>query len=302
MSKRRYKEYLWGDTAKIPRTTCWRSKQHAELENGGNINNNNHVETATTDISENETVTQFDYSSGGEGGLEPAPFYLNSDVASDDEYLNDSDYSDESSHSTFLQSDNESSSDENDEEVLTNLIGYNQPIYEGANLTSNQSLLLLMSFILKHQLTDDAVNDFLTIMNLHLPNVVPESKYLFYKKFNYQAFDRHYFCGDCTFYFGGTSDQCDPDLQCSCRTSKRIEDAQKNKCYFSYWPLESQLKLMLQDDTLANCLLNRMEKDHSGDITDATDGSLYKQLKEVHGYGINDISLLWNADGVPVFR
>ena len=29
-----------------------------------------------------------------------------------------------------------------------------------------------MSFILKHQLTDDAVNDFLTIMNLHLPNVV----------------------------------------------------------------------------------------------------------------------------------
>ena len=45
-----------------------------------------------------------------------------------------------------------------------------------------------------------------------------------------------------------------------------------------------------------------MEKDHSSDITDATDGSLYKQLKEVHGYGINDISLLWNADGIPVFR
>ena len=102
MSKRRYKEYLWDDTAKIPRTTCCRSKQHAELENGGNINNN-HVETAITDISENERVTQFEYSSSGEGELEPAPFYLNSDVASDNEYLNDSDYSDESSDSTFFK-------------------------------------------------------------------------------------------------------------------------------------------------------------------------------------------------------
>ncbi len=172
---------------------------------------------------------------------------------------------------------------------------------EGADLTSNQSLLLMMSFILKHQLTDDAVNDFLTIMNLHLPNVVPESKYLFYKKFNYQAFDRHYFCGDCTFYFG-TNDQCDPDIQCSCPTPKGIETAKENKWYFSYWPLESQLKLMLQDDAISNCLLNRTEKRHSGHITDATDGNLYKQLKEVHGYGNSDISLLWNADGVPVFR
>ena len=159
----------------------------------------------------------------------------------------------------------------------------------------------MMSFILKHQLTDDAVNDFLTIMNLHLPNVVPESKYLFYKKFNYQAFDRHYFCGDCTFYFG-TNDQCDPDIQCSCPTPKGIETAKENKWYFSYWPLESQLKLMLQDDAISNCLLNRTEKRHSGHITDATDGNLYKQLKEVHGYGNSDISLLWNADGVPVFR
>ena len=138
-------------------------------------------------------------------------------------------------------------------------------------------------------------------MNLHSPNVVPESKYFFYKKFNYQAFDRHYFCGACTFYFG-TSDQCDPNIQCSCQTSKHIKHAQKNQWYFRYWPLEAQVKLMLQDDASANCLFNRVEKDHSHDITDATDGNLYNQLKEVHGYGIDDISLLWNAECVPVFR
>ena len=55
-------------------------------------------------------------------------------------------------------------------------------IYEGAKLTHNQSLVLLMSFVLKHKLMDQALGDVLTIMNMHLPNVVPETKYLIYKK------------------------------------------------------------------------------------------------------------------------
>ena len=41
---------------------------------------------------------------------------------------------------------------------------------------------------------------------------------------------------------------------------------------------------MLQDEAIANCLLNRTEQDHGGSITDATDGNLYQQLKEVHGH------------------
>ncbi len=179
--------------------------------------------------------------------------------------------------------------------------GGTDPIYKGADLTHNQSLLLLMAFVIKHQLTDQALNDFLTIMNMHLPTVVPETKYLFYKKFNHQAFTRHYFCGDCTFYFG-PSEKCDADKVCQCHAPKSVDAAKTNKWYFSYWPLESQLELLLDDDAIASCLLNQTDKDHGGCITDATDGHLYKQLKVVHGYGPNDISLLWNTDGVPVFR
>lgn len=94
---------------------------------------------------------------------------------------------------------------------------------------------------------------------------------------------------------------CDADKVCLCHVPKSVETAKVNKWYFSYWSLQAQqLKLILQDDT--NHLLNQTEKDHGDCITDATDGYLYKQLKEVHGYGPNDISLLWNADGVPVFR
>jgi hypothetical protein len=305
MSKRRYKEYLRDDTALIPRTTRWRNENYGEFEDERNNDYDNPSAT-----SEDETVVEFNYPSSGEDDFninETTPSDTNSVSNSDIDYDcgNQSDLNDESSD-IFQQSSGESSSDDGDDEEeeiqdVANSIGGNQPIFEGANLTGNQSLLLLMSFILKHQLTDNAVNDFLTIMNMHLPNVVPESKYLFYKKFNFQSFVRHYFCGDCTFYFG-PSDQCDADIQCSCLISKSIETAKENKWYFSYWPLESQLKLMLEDDAIADCLLNRVEKDNGGNITDAVDGDLYKQLKDIHGYGTSDISLLWNADGVPVFR
>ena len=37
-------------------------------------------------------------------------------------------------------------------------------------------------------------------------------------------------------------------------------------------------------------------------INDCIDGHLFKSLREEHGYGPNDISSLWNVDGVPVFR
>jgi hypothetical protein len=160
-----------------------------------------------------------------------------------------------------------------------------------------------MSFVLKHHLTDQALGDFLTIMNMHLPNVVPQTKYLFYKKFDHQTFVHHYFCEECFFYFGPSS-KCDKDKVCSCYVPKDVESAKINKSYFSYWSLQSQLQLILQDDSVAQSILNRPAKDHYDDmyITDAIDGELYKKLKDVHGYGEKDISLLWNADGVPVFR
>ena len=227
---------------------------------------------------------------------------LDKSTSSLDDFSSDTnsehDYS--SSSSDIFEESGDVSRNVNEEQNFGFVNGGNQPRYEGADLTHNQSLLLLMSFVLRHQLTDEALNDFLSIMNMHLPNVVPESKYLFYKKFNHQAFTHHYFCGDCTFYFG-PSNECGANKLCLCHVPNSVESAKLNKWYFSYWSLESQLKLLLQDDTIADCLLNRTENDHGDCLTDATDGILYKQLKEVHGYGPNNISLLWNANGVPVF-
>jgi hypothetical protein len=329
MSKRRYKEYLRDDTATIPRTTRWRNNDGFHVDY---LLDSNNTEFMNNQVSVNQPrLVQLDYSSYDEADEMPdqldesvlsdndQPF---SDLDTDFDFISD-ERDDFSSSSVGNNWDEISVGDDFDESMDSNSFdgcddgcessnqesnqfgfdhGGHQPIYEGADLTQNQSLLLLMSFVLKHQLTNDALGDFLTIMNMHLPNVVPDTKYLFYKKFNHQGFVRHYFCANCTFYFG-PSTEGDPNRQCSCDVPSSVDTAKVNKWYFSYWPLQSQLRLLLQDDEIANCLLNRMERDYHGDhITDATDGNIYKQLKETHGYGPNDISLLWNADGVPVFR
>ena len=276
-------------------------------DRGSNLNSND-CEDPSTDYDETLDNDGFDFKESVSDSDHLASSPTQNDVGTDGSDVFDDEWSDLWSN----VSDSDSWSDHsNDAHLYTESIeepndfvnGGDEPIYEGADLTHNQSLVLLMSFVLKHQLTDQALGDFLTIMNMHLPNVVPETKYLFYKKFNHQRFVRHYFCDECFFYFG-PNNKCGEDEVCSCHVPKNLESAKISKSYFSYWSLQSQLELILQDDSIAESLLNQPAKDHNDNryITDATDGQLYKNLKEAHGYGQKDISLLWNADGVPVFQ
>ena len=46
---------------------------------------------------------------------------------------------------------------------------FRTPLYEGARISLGISLMLLMSFAIKHSLTDSAVRDLLQVLNLHCP-------------------------------------------------------------------------------------------------------------------------------------
>lgn len=61
--------------------------------------------------------------------------------------------------------------------------GGDSPVYPGAAITKNQSLLLILSYILRHKLTDVALNDLLLLLNTLFPGIAPTSKYRFYKAF-----------------------------------------------------------------------------------------------------------------------
>ena len=57
----------------------------------------------------------------------------------------------------------------------------NEVIYPGSVITSAQSIVILVAFLLKHNMTDAALIDLLDMLNMFLPSTFPSSKYKFYK-------------------------------------------------------------------------------------------------------------------------
>lgn len=71
-------------------------------------------------------------------------------------------------------------------------------IYEGAKITKNESNLLIMSFIIRHNITYYGLEDLLEFINCRSSNTIQTSKYLFSKSFPETAsFKTFFYCPDC---------------------------------------------------------------------------------------------------------
>ncbi|XP_034046403.1 protein PFC0760c-like [Thalassophryne amazonica] len=81
----------------------------------------------------------------------------------------------------FQHGDGEEGNEPDDNYQGFSLQDGNLPIYPDAPITKSQSLLLIVSYVLRHGLSDSALDDLLSLMNIHCPNSVPTSKYLLYK-------------------------------------------------------------------------------------------------------------------------
>lgn len=82
------------------------------------------------------------------------------------------------------------------------LLDGDDPVYPGAPLTKGQSLLLLMSYILRHNLTAVSLDHLLKIFNEHFPGMVPVTTYLFRKAYGqYGSFEPHFYCPTCENYW-----------------------------------------------------------------------------------------------------
>ena len=68
--------------------------------------------------------------------------------------------------------------------------------------------------------------------------------------------------------------------------------------------MENQLKQLLSDPEFYKLLTDRNLEvlAQSNEVSDITTGELYQDLIKSHGLSKNDISLTWNADGIPVFK
>jgi len=165
------------------------------------------------------------------------------------------------------------------------------PLYTGSEITIAQAMVLILSFSLRHSLTASAVEDLLKLLNVFLPssNILPESLHLFRKIFHNpsESLNVHLFCNICQTYLSKNNMHCP---ECN-----EINDPKKNIAEGNFYislSIEDQLRDILQKDDSA------FESEEYG-INDVRKGEMYQTLPN---FTVNDISLLWNCDGIPMFK
>ena len=113
-------------------------------------------------------------------------------------------------------------------------------LYPGAKITLGMSMLLIITFSMRHQLSGTALADLLTLIDLHLiaPNCFTRSMTTLHKFFKQlkNPVQFHYYCSFCYEYIGIHKRPCCTNKHC-------LQDLTKKNglSYFIVIPLEPQL-------------------------------------------------------------
>ncbi|XP_070551310.1 uncharacterized protein [Ptychodera flava] len=166
-------------------------------------------------------------------------------------------------------------------------------------------MLLIITYVLKYHLSGEALTDLLQLINLHCAASHPglQSIHVFFKYFqklqNPLVF--HHYCSSCLFKLDDPSVVICPNDVCHNDLSKHGA-----KSFFIEIPIEAQLQSLFSRGNFYDDLAHRFrrKKKHQKDIADIYDGSLYQRHFVNNGILSHqeNISLMWNTDGVPVFK
>ncbi|XP_066584839.1 uncharacterized protein [Prorops nasuta] len=174
-------------------------------------------------------------------------------------------------------------------------IDANEYLYDGATLTVGQSMLLILSLLIKHNVTLSCIGEITEIINLHCPQkgLKKNSLFKFKKFFAFVKEDivKHYYCNICNRSLVSENEVCP-----SCPRTK--------KSYFITMPLIKQLRELFKRKGFYDILQYRFRRETKRNvISDVYDGSIYKFWVN-NGFLSNphNISFSWYTDGVPVFK
>lgn len=179
-----------------------------------------------------------------------------------------------------------------------NMDGGERPLYPGASLTLQDSLIAIMTFVLTHSLTGACLLDLLSLIALHCPlgSLCVKSLYMFKKYFKNVGrgiLVCHYFCSNCYELLDNKNSQCT-----KCREKTVV-------AFFIEIPIINQLQIMFKRPGFVNDLQFRFrrQKKAPGNVEDIYDGEIYKEhvrmgfLNQPH-----NISFMWYSDGISVFN
>ena len=195
---------------------------------------------------------------------------------------------------------------ESDEESISNSPIFetdfnNEPIYEGAQITLGESLLINMTFALTHNLTSKAFSDHLDTVRIHCKesNLLPSTVYELKKWYRNLKISqkKHYYCGDCLVSVGEHCDRC-PNRKCN-----KSFTHSSDKSFFIEASLIEQLSQLYSEADFRKLLLKPAERSSADDsFQDIYDGELYKQCASNKGVISDFLTFTWNTDGVPLFK
>ncbi|XP_040890672.1 uncharacterized protein LOC121189967 isoform X4 [Toxotes jaculatrix] len=178
-----------------------------------------------------------------------------------------------------------------------------EPLYTGSQLSKAQSFLLILSYALRHSLTGVALSDLLDLINIHCPENVLTSKYLFLKELNpiQGHLECHIYCPNCEYYIG---DQVTEGSCSVCNSAWDRNSSLKNGNFFLYLPIHTQLEHLLQREDIACCLKSGNGTCNPETYDDICCGKMYHSLNKAGGPldSPHAFSLTLNCDGVPVFK
>ena len=111
------------------------------------------------------------------------------------------------------------------------------PLYNGSRISVLESMVLIITFVMRHQLTREATKDLLSLLELHCltPNLCRSSMHMFYNFFSEltSPVQKHYFCDFCKEYSGIISRE-----ECTFCGKKKEK-------HFMYIPIAGQLQSIL---------------------------------------------------------
>ena len=161
------------------------------------------------------------------------------DARSSDELLDDMEWNVE------LDEEEETENSDGFVKITEQSSKHDSPLYAGAPITFSVSMLLIVTFAMRHSLTGVALADLLTLINVHLvlPNCFAKSTSVLNRFFRQlkQPIEYHYYCTFCYQYIGVQKTACCSNKHCLSDFSRKGALA-----YFIVLPLVVQLQSLLE--------------------------------------------------------
>ncbi|KAJ8030467.1 hypothetical protein HOLleu_26902 [Holothuria leucospilota] len=278
-----YKSYLWNEIQENLYKKYLHRQDHNSPETSGkracNISQDEHLQDKHLDAPED--VHQFDHVEDEQ----------------DNSSISDNDFDDEPEENDPSGGGNDQEDNPGISKDDESFAAYDDdnPVYVGSKITVAQSLLLLIYFIMRHNITKACVQDLLTLINFHAPQFQdpgPSSVHIFSRTLNLTCDDvqKHFFCPSCQSYLGKLQEEFECE---NCNNNYTAQDLITEKGFFLDLPVKQQLKDKFNDHEFFSNINYKWKrkKQDINNIKDVFDGEMYKSVKPLNDPLRDDLSL-----------